>query len=174
MAPVFYSDIETAVNTICERNTYSTKCLDAVNFAIDIFTHYINAEEFIRAALAGKHSSPLPSVKEHLVSMASSVGNRASLMHAKDALTRLVEHHPEAMKAGIEALDAIPNNSESIQRINKKIGGVPNPRDHIRGWCTFNLLATHSVDEDQIRNSCYGTSVRGIISEITSLTLVWE
>ena len=146
MAPIFYTDIENAVNIIRERNTYSTECLDAVKLAIDIFTHYSNAEEYIGTALEVKRSS-FSSVKKQLISIKHYAGSKASLMNAKSVLTKLVEHYPESIKAGVEVLGAIPNESESIQRINKKLGGVANPRGHIRGRRTFELLANRSVDE---------------------------
>ena len=137
---VFYSYIEKIVNTFRERNTYSPACLDAVEHAIGVFTHCINAEEFVRSAMESAQ------VKELAYSVRSLNSSR-SLNSGASALKRLVEHHPEAVEAGMKVLDAIPNNSESIQRIEKKVGHLPNPKDHIYGRNTFNLLATHSVDD---------------------------
>ena len=76
----------------------------------------------------------------------SSLNSYGSLNNGASALKKLAEHHPEAVETGIKVLDAIPNPSKVERRINEKLG-YPNPIDHIRGRNTFNLLATHSVDE---------------------------
>ena len=139
MGYVFYSYIKEIVAPFRERDAYPSGCLDAVEYAIGVFTHHINAEEFIRFAMQDKRT------KELMYSV-HSLNSYGSLNNGVSALKKLAEHHPEAVEAGIKVLDAIPNRSEIERRLNKKLG-YPNPIDHICGRNTFKLLATHSADE---------------------------